>query len=363
MVKRSLSVLMALVLMLAMIPTAFAEDSGQAGAEGAAGTAGTENEGPAEEAEESIGNSDITDFENVNFPIQNNDTGKSSSEAEGTKDGEDPSDGKDDDQKTIEPELKVSTGVGYTVIDDEHYYSVGVGASVPGSAVGKFEIFLDGREPGELDWEDGQNGLQASASFEVEKPGTYNALVRFQGEVDGKKVTLEAEKTVKFPSEDFRFEVTYDGKRTFGGKLLGAKDAKGTWFIGVYDHHKEDWLLEEHWSDSIASLEYSHPFKDLKPGTYDVMVTFGGVVDGVEAGATGIVSRVTIKEDGSGEIPNPDKDKTPVVTDPDKGEKIIENAKGGKLPETATNHPNFALLGGLMFLSGWVLLKFRTIKG
>ena len=361
MLKRPFSVFMVLLLVFAMIPTAFAEVSGQAGVEDAAGTAGTDQEGFADEGEGIV---DGDPAENVTFPPQNEDApdeGKAG--GEDIRDGEEQRDG-NDDQEAIAAELIVNTGVGYTVVDDEHNYSVSVSALLPykKSADGKFEILLDGRRPAEWDWEDGVNGLNANASFQVDKPGTHKALVRFQGNVDGKEVTLEAEETVRFPGENYRFEVTYDGKRTFGGKLLGVKDAQGTWFIGVYDHYQEDRLLEEQYSGSITALEYNHTFKGLKPGTYDVMVTFGGELDGVGAGATGILRGVKIKGDGSGEIRDPGKDKPPAVADPDNGEKIIENAKGGKLPNTATNHPHFVLVGGLM-LSAGLTLMIRTVKG
>ena len=366
MLHKPFSAFMAFLLVFAMIPTAFAEDGGQTGVKDAAGTAETDKEGTSDEAEEDLENGDATDFEDVIFPIQDDDdTSESKRGNENIKDEEEQSENKDDDQKTTEPELTVSAGVGYTGVDGEHDYSVSIGAHLPykRSADGTFEILLDGRKPVELDWEDGGNGLNASASFEVDKPGAHKALVRFQGVVDGKEVTLQAEKAVQFPGKGYRFEVTYDGKRAFGGKLLGVKDAKGTWFIGVYDHHKEDRLLEEHYSGSIASLEYTHHFKDLTPGTYDVIVTFGGVVDGVGAGATGILRGVTIKADGSGEVRDPDKDKPPVAVGPGEGKKTIKNAKGGRLPETATPHPGFVLLGGLVWLSGWVLWKLQTIVG
>lgn len=361
MVNRPFSVFMVLLL-FAAIPTAFAEDGRGTEVEDEAGPAGTGAGNLGNGAEEILDDGDSAGFDGEIFPPRNEDAG-AAGEANGNEESrgeEEPGDGKDDGEKAV-PGLIVSAGIGYTIVDGERDYTVSIDALLPyeKSADGKFEILLDGRKPVEWDWEDGAGGLNASASFKVDKPGTYEAFVRFKGNVDGREVVLEAGKTVRFPGRNYRLEVTYDGKRTFGGKLSGVKEAKGTWFIGVYDHRREDRLLEEHCSDSFSSLAHAHTFKKLKPGTYDVLVTFGGVADGIEVGATGILRGVEIKGDGTGKIRVSDQFPSKAADDPGKGEKIIGGAKGGALPKTGTPYPFFLLSGWLMLSAGLVLMIRR----
>ena len=143
---------------------------------------------------------------------------------------------------------------------------------------------------------------------------------------------------------------------------MGVKDARELGSSGFMITIRKTGCLRNSIPVPSQPLSTTTLSRGLKPGTYDVMVTFGGELDGVGAGATGILRGVKIKGDGSGEIRDPGKDKPPAVADPDNGEKIIENAKGGKLPNTATNHPHFVLVGGLM-LSAGLTLMIRTVKG
>lgn len=390
--SRYFSVFMAFVLVFAMIPAAFAEDGSQpadedhadianntpqsSGGSDAAGV-GNENNTPQDDTtgvnnggqdgndpvgdnqdgndpggDNQTGNDPDNDDQNGNNPGNDNQDGNGSDA--GNKDDDNPNgDGKDDDENGADtPALDA----GYLIVDRNVVWVDAVLVNAE-KAEGKWEILLDGKA-GSVDVQD--NGLYALAEFVVDNPGTHHAVIRFQGTVDGKEVTLEAEKTVKFPGKDFRLEITYDGKRTFGGKMSGVKQAEGQWYIGILNGDGQ--LVAEHVSDPTTSLSYSQTFKDLKPGTYMVWVAFEGVIDGDEMVVMDHME-VTIKGKGSGGVKDPDRDKPPVIADPDKGEKIIENAKGGKLPVTATNHPNLALLGSLVLLAGLALLKFRTIKG
>ena len=332
--KRSLSVLMALVLVFAMVPTAFAGDVAES-AEG-------EKAGPGSETEATV---------------HRDAAGENKGEAKDSRNHRD-----DVVQTADQPELTVKSGVSYHDIDGEPYYAVSVHASVPceESVTGRFEMYLDGEEPVELDWEDGVNGLVANGTFQVEKPGEHKLLVKFQGDVDGETVTLKEEQAVQFPGEDFRLEVTDDGKGTFGGKLSGVKEAEGRWTIRVFDPNEEEGLVEEHESDATTALEYSHAFEGLKPGTYDVRVSYEGTLDGVKVTASGSLTGVKVGGDGSGAVKDPGKEKPPVKENPaDQGGKV-ENPKGGKLPETSTPYPNFSLLGALVLSVGLALLRTRS---
>jgi hypothetical protein len=329
---RSFSVFMVFLLVFAMVPTAFAEESGQSAEQGAAVTPVSEK-------------TDQGNEEDLNDPIQNR--------------GEDED---RDDRAAGKPEMIVRPSVGYTVVDNEQvsgYVRVYAHVAFEESAAGKFEMSLDGEDPSELDWEEGVDKLIADGIFSVKKPGTHKLLVRFAGDVDGEEVSLEEEQVVQFPGDRFNFEVTHDGKGTIGGKLSGVKKAEGRWIISVFDPHGEEGLLEEHESDTTSSLEYSHTFKGLKPGTYEVRVSYSGTMDGVEATADGLLT-VNIGENGSGGVKDPGKGEPPVKEDPDKKGDVIKNPKGGKLPETSTPYPALALLGSLMLLAGLALLKFRV---
>ncbi|GAA5346664.1 hypothetical protein [Planifilum fimeticola] len=319
MLNRFFSVFMVFLLVFAMVPTAFAGDSGQSAEQGVAPG--------SEKADRGNGKDD----------------------------------GRDDGETDGKPEMIVRPSVGYTVVDNEQvsgYVKVYAHVVFEESATGKFEMSLDGEDPSELDWEEGVDKLIADGIFRVKKPGTHKLLVRFAGDVDGEEVSLEEEQAVQFPGDPFNFEVTHDGKGTIGGKLSGVKNAEGRWVISVFDPHEEEGLLEEHESDTTSALEYSHTFKGLKPGTYEVRVSYSGTMDGVKATADGLLT-VKIGEDASGGVKDPGKGEPPVKEDPDKKGDVIKNPKGGKLPETSTPYPAFALLGSLMLLGGLALLKFR----
>lgn len=346
MLNRSFAAFMVFLLVFAMVPTAFAGDSGSSAEQGVAANAGSEKTDQGNEG----------DLANV--PNQNLEATDENQENEGNRTPE------DDVQKADEPEMTVEWVVGYTVTNGEEFYSVDVRAFVPSeeSIEGKFEIFLDGKEPVELDWEDAVGGYVANAPFILKKAGAHKLLVKFKGKVDGEKVNLKVKKTVKFPSKDFRFEVKEDGKGTFGGKLLGVKKAEGRWTIIVFDPKAEEGVVAKHQSDMTTSLEYSHSFKGLKPGTYDVRISYTGKMNGVKAEADAILDRVKIGGDGSGDGKDPGKENPPVKKDPRKKIEVVDNPKGGQLPKTGTPYPSYALLGSLMLLAGLVLLKFRTAR-
>lgn len=384
---RLFSVFMAFVLVFTMIPAAFAED-------GQADVAADDMQQSSDDRDAAVDNGTgaDSDGQNGNDPAEGNQGGddlKSDDQIgtelgigdqpedepgsaaqedgknpdSGNRDGMDKGAGKNEDDPKGDGKDDPENGTGTPALDagylivDRNVVWVDAYLVNAEKAEGKWEILLDGKA-GSVEVQD--NGRYALAEFVVDNPGTHHAVIRFQGTVDGKEVTLEAEKTVKFPGEHFRFEITYDGKRTFGGKLFGVKQAEGQWYVGILNESGQ--TVAEHVSDLTTSLSYSHTFKDLKPGTYLVWVAFEGVIDGDEMVVMDFME-VTIKGGGSGGVKDPGKDKPPVVADPDKGEKIIENAKGGKLPETATDHPGFALLGLLMLLAGWAVWKFRAVKG
>lgn len=337
--NRAFFVVMIFALVFAVVPKAFAGDSGPSAEQDVAAAAGTEKEAAADDEQGAFGNSDNTAY------------GEGKSEDEGNLDHGETAD---------KPGMTVKWTVGYTVDDEERYYSVSVTAFVPceESITGKFEMFLDGKEPVELDWEEvAGGGYTASAPFILKKAGTHKLLVRFKGEVDGEKVILESKETVKFPGNNFRLEVNHDAKGTFGGKLLGVKNAEGRWSIQVFDPRVEEGLLEEHESGTVTSLEYSHTFKGLKPGTYEVRISYNGIIDGVKATAKGFL---TVRIGGDkGNAEDPGNEKPPAKEGPDDES---ENNKGGKLPATSTPYPGVALLGLLVLSAGLVLLKWRKAK-
>ncbi|SDZ20049.1 LPXTG cell wall anchor domain-containing protein [Thermoactinomyces sp. DSM 45892] len=193
------------------------------------------------------------------------------------------------------------------------------------------------------------------------EPGADYVLIQFEGTSNGTPIKgLVRDDLVKSLATTVAVK---NGTLTVTGKLNGAKKAKGDW-VAIVNTNTEFFKNGEPNKTIVDSqiienggLSSKFTFKDLKPGTYYVMLAFEGTVDGKEE-STFDVMKVVVKKAGS---TGSDKDavevtpvKKPVTKEATKQEtkKAIEDAKGGKLPKTATSYPIATVAGAAVLMVG-----------
>lgn len=225
---------------------------------------------------------------------------------------------------------------------------------------GKWNFTIDGLNPVTSD-----NGV---AVFEdLYDEGQYNLHVKFTGTVDGKDVTLEKDYAFSIPGMKITY-TTENGKHVIKAELTYAKEAQGIWYIGV-GHLGDENAITETMSDPFyKGTSFTYTIDKLEPGTYDVVAMFAGDVDGVPMGTFNTIS-IDVKDGGKMVVLPPkngngkNTKKPPIMPVKKSKEMINEAKKGGKLPVTATDYPTETLFGGLLLLIGLALLKFRTVRG
>lgn len=225
---------------------------------------------------------------------------------------------------------------------------------------GKWEFTIDGLDP-----VTSENG---TAVFEdLYQEGEYTLHVKFTGTVDGKEVTLEKDHNFAIPGMKITY-TTENGKHVIKAELTYAKEAQGIWYIGVGHLEDEEAITETMSEPDYKGTSFTYTIDKLEPGTYDVVAMFAGEVDGVPMG-TGNTISIEVKDGGKTVVLPPkdgdgkDAKKPPIMPVKKSKEMINEAKKGGKLPVTATEYPMGTLFGGLMLLIGLALLKFRTVRG
>ncbi|MBN2908216.1 hypothetical protein JQC72_01610 [Polycladomyces sp. WAk] len=225
---------------------------------------------------------------------------------------------------------------------------------------GKWEFTIDGLNP-----VTSENG---TAVFEeLYEEGEYTLHVKFTGTVDGKEVTLEKDHDFAIPGMKITY-TTENGKHVIKAELTYAKEAQGIWYIGVGHLEDEEAITETMSEPDYKGTSFTYTIDKLEPGTYDVVALFAGDVDGVPMGAGNTIS-IEVKDGGKTVVLPPkdgdgkDAKKPPIMPVKKSKEMMNEAKKGGKLPVTATNYPMGTLFGGLMLLIGLTLLKFRTVRG
>ncbi|WP_169818259.1 LPXTG cell wall anchor domain-containing protein [Shimazuella kribbensis] len=155
--------------------------------------------------------------------------------------------------------------------------------------------------------------LSVSHTFDKQlKPGEHVAIVKFNGEIDGKNQALSASVPVTSePDENQKPELTIShenvsGKHKVSGTIENGKQAKGTWLIGIGPEGSEPFEGFKYIKENATDLSVSHTFdKQLKPGEHVAFVKFTGKIDGKD---TTLFANVAVSSK-SGE--NPTK---PVLT-------------------------------------------------
>jgi hypothetical protein len=196
----------------------------------------------------------------------------------------------------------------------------------------------------------------------------YTVTIRFRGEADGHG--KEFEKSVKIPVPKLKAVCqSTNGKPAILGRIEHVKNAGGNWWIGIgKDTGKK--LLNKAEATSIQGVSYTYPV-ELKPGDYVVDILFDGKVDGNIHVFLAIGNKLKVIGGGQGTISKPiapptkdqsgkqSKHSNPsTVLNPSEGSDVLKQAKGGKLPITATTYPSGMLIGLLLAVAGGALLHF-----
>ncbi|SMO78179.1 hypothetical protein [Melghirimyces algeriensis] len=205
----------------------------------------------------------------------------------------------------------------------------------------------------EFTHEDGRVTADYSLLHDTMSTGKmYDIEIRFEGNVAGQDVS----KTFTYPLAVPGLNVDYDDndeKHTISGEITLGKKAQGDWVIGIFTPDGEQVAQEV--LDDREGLKQSVDFKELKPGKYVGVVVFRGSVDDKELG---LFHSVSFQVDQQGGDNKPDDDSNSVVSDPDTGEQIMDDVKGGKIPQTSTQQPQRMLYGVIIAGIGFFLLGF-----
>ncbi|SFX22451.1 LPXTG-motif cell wall anchor domain-containing protein [Thermoactinomyces sp. DSM 45891] len=205
---------------------------------------------------------------------------------------------------------------------------------------------------------------QGGTSFEVDfsKPeitkklidaGADYGVIQFEGTSNGTPIKGQIKEN--FAQEVDSKASVKNNTLTVTSKINDAKKAKGTWVALVsrsMDFSEKNIVVHDMIENGGLSSKFT--FKDLKPGTYYVLVVFEGTVDGKER-ETGNILRVVVKKEGkTGSDKDTTVEATPVQKPVTKQEtkKAVEDAKGGKLPKTATSYPIATVAGAAVLMVG-----------
>ncbi|MDQ0415938.1 LPXTG-motif cell wall-anchored protein [Croceifilum oryzae] len=192
----------------------------------------------------------------------------------------------------------------------------------------------------------------------VDADATYG-VIQFEGTANGTAIKAQIKNDLK-NEIDTKTSVK-NGTLTVTSKIDGAKKAKGDWVAVVrtnLEFFKSGELNEKNVVDADViengGLSSKFTFKDLKPGTYYMGVFFEGTVDGKEKQIGEIVKVVVKKEGKTGSDKDTVVEATPVKKPVTKQEtkKVVEDAKGGKLPKTATSYPIATVAGVAVLMVG-----------
>lgn len=222
-------------------------------------------------------------------------------------------------------------------------------------ANGTWTVYLDNKKL--KDVKNSKTTLSYELPLEDLKP--YNVRVEYKGTVDGKQVTGSTE--VKVPAINLEYKAV-NGKHQFNANILSAeKVEQGIWWIGVVN---EKGLIAEH-EAAQDTLSFSHTFDKLKPGKYEVIVVFDGIVDGNEFPLIQFLD-IEVKADGTATpkppVKEPGKPKPPVLHPKDADKIIKETKPGGPMPKTATSYPVSVVAGMALLALGVVLVRFRRVS-
>lgn len=250
--------------------------------------------------------------------------------------------------------VEIDADLQVTVDDETEELIVLLDAKLKGAkkANGTWTVYLDNKKLGDV--KNSKTTLSYELPLEDLKP--YNVKVEYKGTVDGKQVTGSTD--VKVPAINLEYKAV-NGKHQFNANIMNAeKVEEGVWWIGVGSGEE---LIAEH--EAVQNtLSFSHTFDKLKPGKYEVVVVFVGLVDGKET-ALGQYLEFEVKADGTATpkppVKEPGKPKPPVLN-PEDAKKIVKETKpGGPMPKTATSYPVSVLAGMALLALGAVLVRFR----
>jgi LPXTG-motif cell wall-anchored protein len=218
---------------------------------------------------------------------------------------------------------------------------------------GDWTFDLDGHDSTTVEYEGGQ----AQATFSISSPGKHQLNVSFEGRLGDRTGRLNKEYIFEVPA----LSVTIDDSKAVSAHLHYAETSEGKWSFALGRENGE--LVEIQESPSNHGPHFSKKLGDLQPGNYHLFVTYQGKIDGVE---TGFKKSHTLHVDEQGNLtlaPGEKGDSPAVITTTEQVAQVLENSKqGGKLPKTATPHPSYALVGFLLLLGGWRLLKRSSGK-
>ncbi|TCP69610.1 LPXTG cell wall anchor domain-containing protein [Baia soyae] len=187
------------------------------------------------------------------------------------------------------------------------------------------------------------------------------AVIQFEGTSNGTPIKGQVRNDLA--NELTTTATVKNSTLTVTGKLNGAKKAKGTWVaivntnIQFFKNGEPNETIVDHEMIENGGLSSKFAFKDLKPGTYFVLVAFEGTVDGKDTD-TYDVMKVVVKKAGKADSGKDSVEvtpvKKPVTKEATKQEtkKAIEDAKGGKLPKTSTSYPIATVAGAAVLMVG-----------
>ncbi|MDQ0415937.1 LPXTG-motif cell wall-anchored protein [Croceifilum oryzae] len=187
--------------------------------------------------------------------------------------------------------------------------------------------------------------------------------VQFEGTTTGTPVKGNGkdESPADIPVISVKTEVN-DSTLTLNAKIKDAKEGKGQWiaFVSKTREFNDKDLVNGTRVKGDVSEKFT--FKDLKPGTYYVLLTFKGIVDGKEK-ETCTVVQVDVPKGGTPSTGTNTgtgtKTPTPVKPTPiskpvtkEQAKKAVEKAEGGQLPKTATSYPIATIAGAAILMVG-----------
>ncbi|SFS99148.1 hypothetical protein [Marininema halotolerans] len=191
-----------------------------------------------------------------------------------------------------------------------------------------------------------------NGEFGLELGKTYTCKISFDGKAGHKKVSVTKDYTIDIPGIEASYTFK-DGELKLDGKMINGETAEGSWDFGIWDSSDKQRAMGS--VEDVSGLNQSYTFKDVKNDDYTGFIAFTGEIDGKEF----VVWTVITIDKQSGVVKPGDggDDHQGGINNPTDGRKVIDDAKGGKLPKTALDEqPQWAFYGILTAVFGLMLL-------
>lgn len=166
-------------------------------------------------------------------------------------------------------------------------------------------------------------------------------------------------------SEEDIHEITIDMKDgddaiTVTAKLPGT-NVDGAWEFMVGPWDAEEPTIYETKVASENTVTFSIPKDKLGEDDYLVLIVFSGTIDGKECQWGIGLDGFYLEDEEEGTIAPPTKE-VPKPKTPEGKERVIENAKGGKMPNTSASMVTHFAFGALLMVAGAGLLVYRRFN-